>query len=115
MNCACARVIEGGDLGDIGAADKGAAAGAAQDREPQLGITASPAMVSTISLISARLRLFSLPAIVDRQPRDVAAFGPLLVFDKQAVRLIGPIGSNGPSRGTRHSASTAASAHCLPD
>ena len=33
-----ARVIEGGDLADIGPADKGAAAGACQDRQPQLRV-----------------------------------------------------------------------------
>ena len=37
-----AGVIERGDLGDVGAADKGATAGAGQDREPQIRVGRHP-------------------------------------------------------------------------
>ena len=78
-------VIEGGDLGYIGAADKGASAGAGQDREPQLGVKGEPGDGLDDLAHQRPIETIQLGPIVDRQPRDMAAFGPLLVFDNKAV------------------------------
>ena len=75
-----AVAVERRDLVDIGAADKGALAGAGQDHEPQLRVRGEPPAASTISPISARLRLLSLAALSIVSRAQMAAFGPLLAI-----------------------------------
>jgi hypothetical protein len=60
---ACAVPIERRNLADIGAADKGAFAGAAKDDKPELRILGEPRGGSIISAISPRLRLFNFAGL----------------------------------------------------
>ena len=76
-----AGVIERGDLGYVGAADKGATAGAGQDREPQIRVGRHPGHLVDDLLHQPRIEAVELGGVVDRQPGDLAALGSFLVFD----------------------------------
>ena len=73
MKLARALVIERRDLADVGAADKGALAGAGQDSEPQLRVGGEPAGGLDDLDHQRPVEAVQLAGIVDRQPREIAA------------------------------------------
>ncbi len=79
-------MIEGRDLPDIGAADKGAPPGAGEDREPQFGVGGDLGHLRDDLLHQRPVEAVELGRVVDRQPRDAAALGLLFVFDQKTVR-----------------------------
>ncbi len=85
MNRARARPIEAGDLGNVGPADKGTAAGAGENGQPQLGIGGDAGRLVDDLLHQRGVEAVALVAIVDRQPRDPAALGRFVVFDQKTI------------------------------
>ncbi len=72
------------NLADIGAADKGALAGAGQDHEPQLRVRGKPVGRLDDLAHQRAIEAVQLGRIVDRQLRDVAAFRPFLKLRRNA-------------------------------
>ena len=71
-----------GELVDVGAADKGAPAGAGQDREPQMpGRPRAPVIASRNLDHQRAVEALSLPLVVDRDTGDNAAFRPRLAHE----------------------------------
>ena len=73
--------IERRDLADIGAADKGTLTGAGQDHEPQLRVRGKRAGGFDDLPHQAPVEAVQLGGVVDRQPRETAALGPLLMLE----------------------------------
>ena len=94
MKLRAVGVIEGGDLGDIGAADKGASAGAGQDREPQLGVKGEPGdglddLAHQRPIETIQLARLSIVSRAIWPPSGRSSYSTIKRFV-----LIGPIGSN---------------------
>ena len=76
--------IERRELVDIGAADKGASAGAAHHRQPQLRVGGEPGHRLDDLGHQRAVERVELGGAVDGDPRDEAAFRPLFPFDADA-------------------------------
>ena len=73
MNRRALGAIEAGDFGNVGAADKGAAAGAGKDRQPQFRVGRDPAHLLDDLGHQRAVEAVELGPVVDRQMRDMAA------------------------------------------
>ena len=74
-----------GELADVGAADKGALAGAGQDHEPQRRIGFE--LLDGLDDLGHQRPVegVELGRVVDRQPREMAAFRPLLAGNQDTI------------------------------
>ena len=80
-----AGAIEAGDFGNVGAADKGAAAGAGKDRQPQFGIGRDRAHLLDDLFHQRAVEAVELGPVVDRQMHDMAALGQRLAPHQKAT------------------------------
>ena len=76
------RVVEGGDLGDVGAADKSALAGAAHHHEPQPRVSREPGDGLDDLSHQSPVQAVQLAGVIDRQMRDAAPFGAFLTANQ---------------------------------
>jgi hypothetical protein len=78
-------VIEARDFGNIRAANKGAAAGARKDRQPQVGIGSDGSHCRYDFFHQRGIEAVELGGIIDGKPYKAPALGPLFALDPKQV------------------------------